>query len=45
MENYQKMCARVENIITNRGYRLPPEPLENNGTYIFNIYHNEIPNN
>ena len=40
MENYQKLRARVENIITNRGYRLP-EPLENNGTYIFNIYHNE----
>jgi hypothetical protein len=42
MDKYQDLCTRVENIITNRGYRLP-EPLENNGTYIFNIYDNEIP--
>ena len=42
MNKYQDLCTRVENIITNKGYRLP-EPLENNGTYIFNIYDNEIP--
>ncbi len=40
MKNYHNLCARVENIITNKGYLLP-EPLENNGTYVFNIYHNE----
>jgi hypothetical protein len=41
MDKYQELCTRVENIITNKGYRLQMEQ-NNNGTYIFNIYHNEI---
>jgi hypothetical protein len=42
MDKYQDLCARVENIITNKGYRLQMEQ-DDNGTYIFNIYDNEIP--
>ena len=41
MDKYQDLCARVENIITNNGYRLQTEE-DDNGTYIFNIYDNEI---
>jgi hypothetical protein len=41
MKNYHNLFTRVENIITNKGYRLSEQPIENNGTYIFNIYHNE----
>lgn len=41
MDKYQDLCARVENIITNKGYRLQTEQ-DDNGTYIFNIYDNEI---
>ena len=42
MDKYQDLCTRVENIITNKGYRLQMEQ-DDNGTYIFNIYNNEIP--
>ena len=42
MDKYQDLCTRVENIITNKGYRLQTEQ-DDNGTYIFNIYNNEIP--
>lgn len=41
MDKYQDLCARVKNIITNKGYRLQTEQ-DDNGTYIFNIYDNEI---
>lgn len=41
MDKYQDLCTRVENIITNKGYRLQTEQ-DDNGTYIFNIYDNEI---
>jgi len=42
MDKYQDLCSRVDTIITNKRYRLQTEQ-DDNGTYIFNIYDNEIP--
>lgn len=39
MNSYSDLCARVDNIIRGKGYRLQVEVI--NGIYVFNIYNNE----